>query len=113
MIKIYHNPKCSKSRAGLKYLEDKGIKPEVVEYMKNPLTTRELKDILAALNMKPLDLIRKKEDLFVKEYKGKSLTDDEWLKIMADNPRLIERPVVVNGSKAVIARPAEKIEDIL
>lgn len=113
MIKIYHNPKCSKSRAGLKYLEEKGIKPVVTEYMKNPLTAGELKEILAALKMKPFDLIRKKEDLFVKEYKGKSLTDDEWLKIMADNPRLIERPVVVNGNKAVIARPAEKIEDIL
>jgi arsenate reductase len=113
MIKIYHNPKCSKSRSGLKYLLDKGITPEIVEYMKNPPAFEELKKIMKMLGIKPLDVIRKKEDLFVKEYKNKSLTDDEWLKIMADNPRLIERPVVINGNKAVIARPAEKIDEIL
>ena len=113
MIKIYHNPKCSKSRAGLKYLQDKGIDAEVIDYIKNPIPVGELKDITKKLNIKPLDLIRKKEDIFVKEYKNKSLTDDEWLDVMVSNPRLIERPVVVNGNKAVIARPTEKIEEIL
>lgn len=113
MIKIYHNPKCSKSRAGLKYLEDKGISAEVIDYIKSPISVKELKEIIKKLGIKPLDLIRKKEDIFVKEYKNKSLTDDEWLNVMAENPRLIERPVVINGNKAVIARPTEKIEEIL
>jgi arsenate reductase len=113
MIKIYHNPKCSKSRAGLKYLMDNGIEVEVIDYIKNPISVRELKDITKKLNIKPLDLIRKKEEVFVKEYKNKSLTDDEWLIVMTENPRLIERPVVINGNKAVVARPTEKIEEIL
>ncbi len=113
MIRIYHNPKCAKSREGLKWLEASGLEYEVINYISAPFSHEELKSLIEMLAVSPLELIRKKEDLYLKEYKGKSLSDDEWIGIMASNPRLIERPIVVNGGRAVIARPPEKIKDIL
>ncbi|TAJ13293.1 arsenate reductase (glutaredoxin) [Marinilabiliaceae bacterium JC017] len=113
MIKILHNPRCSKSRAGLKLLEEKGIQPEIVKYLDQPLSTQELKEILAMMGKRPTDILRTNEDLYKKAYKGKELTDDEWIEVMVANPRLIERPIVINGNKAVLGRPAENIETIL
>ena len=113
MIKIYHNSRCSKSRAGLQYLQNKNTDIEIVEYLKQPLTVGELSEIVNKLGIKPIELIRKNEDYYKKELKGKELTDEEWIKIMAENPRLIERPIIVSGDKAVIGRPTEKIDEIV
>ena len=110
MIKIYHNPRCKKSRAGLKYLKDKSVEFEMVEYLKNPLTEDELKDILVKMNIKPLDMIRTQEDIYRKQFKGKNFTDEEWVKIMIENPKLIKRPIVIKEYKAVWADPPENMD---
>ncbi|MEN9443336.1 MAG: hypothetical protein RIS47_226 [Bacteroidota bacterium] len=112
-FKIYHNNRCSKSRAGLQYLEEKGINPEVVEYMNEPLTAEELTTVLEKLGMTPLELIRKDETIYKEMYKGHSFSDADWITIMLENPRLIERPIIVKGDKAVVARPTEKIDELL
>lgn len=111
-MKIYHNPRCSKSRAGLKLIQEAGKDVEIIEYLKTPPTEQELKKILHMLGMNPLNLIRKNEAIFKDHFKGKELSDDEWIRIMAENPKLIERPIVVEGNKAVLGRPTEKIEDL-
>jgi len=110
MIKIYHNPKCKKSRAGLAYLSQKGTPFEVVEYIKNPLTEKELKDILIKMNVKPQEIIRTQEEIYKKQFKGRQFTDDEWVRILVENPRLIKRPIVVKNYKAVWADPPENMD---
>jgi len=110
MIKIYHNPRCKKSRAGLKYLEAKDADFEVVEYLKHPVSEDEFKDILMKLNLKPQEMIRTQEDIYKKQFKGKNFTDEEWIKIMVENPKLIKRPIVVKDYKAVWADPPENME---
>jgi len=111
-MKIYHNPRCSKSRAGLKLIQETNKDVEIIEYLKTPPTEAELKELLHMLKMGPLDLIRKNETIFKEQFKGKELSDDEWIKIMVANPKLIERPIVVEGNKAVLGRPTEKIEEL-
>ncbi len=113
MIQIYHNPRCSKSRSGLKYLEEKGIQPEVIQYLDTPLSSKDLTQILQKLNMRPLEIIRKGEAIFKEEFKGKDLSDEQWIEAMVQHPRLIERPIIINGNRAVIARPTEAIDEIL
>ena len=113
MLTIYHNPKCKKSREGLKYLQTKGIVLEVVNYINNGISEQELKDIIKKLNLRPSDIVRKQEDLYRKELKGKNFTDIEWMKILVENPRLIQRPIVVAKYKAVIAQPPDKVEELL
>jgi arsenate reductase len=113
MITIYHNPRCSKSRESLELLELEGKPFTTVKYLNEPLTKEELTDIINKLNIKPIDLVRKKEDIWIQNYKGKDLTDGKVIDIMLEYPNLIERPIVVNGNKAVIARPADRIKEIL
>ncbi len=113
MIKIYHNNRCSKSRCGLEFLENSGKEFEVVKYLDNTPTENELKDILKKLNYTPIDLVRKGEKIWKENYKGKKLTDTEIIKAMVENPKLIERPIIINGDKAVIARPLENIAKII
>lgn len=113
MIQIFHNPRCSKSRLGLSYLGEKGIQPEVIEYLTTPPSAEELSGILKKLGMRPLDLIRKGEAIFKEEFKGKDLSDSEWIDAMVKYPKLIERPIIINGDKAVIARPTEAIDEVL
>ncbi|MGB0778358.1 MAG: arsenate reductase (glutaredoxin) [Flavobacteriaceae bacterium] len=113
MIKIYHNPRCTKSRQGLAYLEAKSIQPEIIKYLDRGLTTEELKDILLKLNYSPLELIRKNEAIWKSDYKGKELSDQQIIQSMVDHPKLMERPIIINGNKAVVGRPTEKIEEIL
>ena len=110
---IYHNNRCSKSRQACSLIEDKGINAKVVEYIKNPLSQKEIKDLLKKLNMKAEELVRKNEELYKTNYKGKTISETEWIKILAENPILIERPIVVYGDKAVIARPAENIFNLI
>jgi arsenate reductase (glutaredoxin) len=110
---IYHNNRCSKSRNACSIAEQKGIKAEIIEYLKTPLTQAKIKELLQKLGIKAQELVRKGEELYKEKYKGKSLSESEWIKVLAENPILIERPIVVNGEKAVIARPPEKILDII
>lgn len=113
MIKIYHNARCSKSREGLCYLQEKGKEVTVINYLDEKLTFNALKDIIAILNIKPLDLVRVKEIIWKELYKDKVLTDDEIIQAMVDHPKLIERPIVINGDKGVVARPTSLIETII
>ena len=113
MIKIYHNNRCRKSREGLALLEESGKDFEVVNYLENIPSTRELQKLIKLIGISPLDLVRKNEAIWKETYKGKSLTDEEVIAAMILNPKLIERPIVVNGDKAVIGRPKELISDIL
>ena len=109
-----HNPRCSKSRQGLEYLKDKkGITPMIVKYLDTHLNVEEISQILKKLGMKPIELIRKNEDYYKKEIKGKEYSDEELIHAMAENPKLIERPIIINGDKAVVGRPVEKIDEVL
>ncbi len=103
-LTIYHNPRCGKSRAALKELEAKGEDLHVVEYLKDTLSVDALKLICSQLAIRPEALIRKGEELYKSTYKNQSLTDAEWFKVLSVNPILIERPIVVKGDRAVIAR---------
>jgi arsenate reductase (glutaredoxin) len=110
MYTVYHNPRCRKSRAGLEYVKSKSGDVEVIEYLKNPLTENELNTLLAKLNKKPQEMIRTQEAIYRSDFKGKNFTDAEWIKIMIENPRLIKRPIVVRGNKAVWGDPPEEID---
>ena len=113
MIKIYHNNRCSKSRCGLEIIEKSGKEFEVVKYLDEVPTEKELKSIIKLLNIKPIDLVRKNEDIWKSKYKGKNLSDKQVIKAMVANPKLIERPIVINGNKAVVGRPPETILEII
>ncbi len=109
---IYHNPRCSKSRAGLDYLKSKTTEFEVVDYLKINLTEKKLRELILKLNMAPSSLVRTTEDYYKKELKGKNFTDDEWIIILLENPKLIQRPIVESRYKAIIARPPAKIDEL-
>ena len=113
MIKIYHNPKCRKSREGLKFLQNKGIDFEIVDYLKKGISIEEIREIILKLHISPKDLVRKNEVLFKKELKNLDLMDDEWIKVISENPVLLRRPVVLAKYKGVIGDPAEEILKIL
>lgn len=112
MTTIYHNPRCSKSRQTLALLEERGIKPEVIEYLDAPPNAGELKKILAMLGIGPRDLLRKKEarDAGLAD---PDMDDDALIEAMVANPSVIERPIVVNNGKAAVGRPPESVLDIL
>lgn len=112
-MKIYHNPRCGKSRQTLQLIEEAGIQPEIIHYVKEPVTVEELKAVLKKLGMKPQELLRKKEAIFKEKFKGKELSDDEWIAAMIEYPKLMERPIVVKGDKAVLGRPPENVEALL
>ncbi|MBJ6368832.1 arsenate reductase (glutaredoxin) [Snuella sedimenti] len=113
MIKIFHNNRCSKSRNGLQILEQSGKPFEIVKYIEDTPSMDELKNIINLLNIAPIDLVRKNEAIWKTNFKGKQLSDDEIIKAMVENPKLIERPIVINGNEAVIGRPPELIKNIL
>lgn len=113
MIKIYHNPKCSKSRCAFDALKASEKQYEVVDYMKNPLTGSELKTIIAKLGVEPIALVRVKEAVWKEKFKDKILTDEQIIQAMLEYPQLIERPILIDEDKAVIARSPEKIAEIL
>ena len=106
---IYHNPNCTKSRATLVLLQQRGIEPKVIEYLKTPPTEVELKAIIGKLGIKAEQLVRKGEDVYKAQYAGKTLTDPQWIEAMVKDPVLIERPIVVSGTRAVIGRPPENV----
>lgn len=110
MLKILHNPRCSKSRQTLGIIKDKGIEVQIIEYLKKNPTKEEIQDILSKLDKKPQEIIRKGEAIFKENFKGKEFSDEEWLTILVENPKLIERPIVFDEKKAVIGRPPESVE---
>lgn len=112
-MEIFHNPRCSKSRQALSLLHEKGANPEIVLYLETPPSEEELKEILSKLNVRPEELVRKGETLYKENFKDQKFTDDEWIKILSENPKLIERPILINGDKAVIGRPPENVLEIL
>lgn len=113
MIKIYHNPRCSKSRQGVALLENSGKQFEIVKYLDNIPSKEELTAIIDKLEIKPIQLVRKNEAIWKENYKGKDLSDKEIINAMIQNPKLIERPIVINNTKAAIGRPLENIENII
>lgn len=112
MITIYHNPRCRKSREGLELLKQSDRDFEVREYLKEPLSEGEIEKLLKKLQITPVQLIRVNEDLWKKEYREKDLSDRELIRVMAEHPRLIERPIVEKEDRAVIGRPASNIEKL-
>ena len=113
MLTIYHNPKCSKSRATLELLRGRGIEPRIVEYLKSPPTAAELAAIVKKLGIRPEALVRKGEDIYKSRYAGRSLTEAEWIEALVRDPILIERPIVVAGGRAAIGRPPERVLELL
>jgi arsenate reductase len=113
MFTIYHNPQCKKSRAGLQFLQASGKEFNVVEYLKHPLTEKEMETLLIKLNKKPAELIRMQEAYFKQNLRGKHFEDHEWVKIILQNPKLLQRPIVESKYKAVVGDPVENIESLL
>lgn len=113
MIQIYHNPRCSKSRTCENFLSELKQPYEVIRYLDNPLSFSEIKSLLEKLAIPADELIRKSEKIWKENYKNLNLSQDETIQAMVDNPILIERPIIVNGNKAVIGRPLENIDKIL
>ena len=112
-LQIYHNPRCSKSRDSYKLLQDSGIAFETIEYLKQPPSKKELKSILSKLDITAEHLIRKTEAIFKEHYKGKELSEDEWIEAMILHPKLIERPIIIMGNKAVVGRPIDNVISLL
>ncbi|RUO73150.1 arsenate reductase (glutaredoxin) [Idiomarina ramblicola] len=112
-VTIYHNPRCSKSRQTLELLKDNNVEPEIVEYLKTPPNATELKDILGKLNLSADQLMRKKENIYKELGLAGTSNEDELITAMVNNPKLIERPIVIQGNKAAIGRPPEAVLDIL
>jgi arsenate reductase len=112
-MKIYHNPRCSKSRCALDWLQEKSFDFEVVDYLKNPLISAEIKSILTQLKMNAFDLLRKNETEYKEHIQGKNLKEDDIIELMSKYPKLIERPIVVWDGKAVVARPLERLTELL
>lgn len=112
-MKIYHYPRCSKSRQTLSILEEAGVEPEVIEYLKKTPSEEELKAITEMLGIAPSQLVRKSESVYKEQFKGADLDDAEWIRAMVRHPKLIQRPIVVKGDRAVIGRPPEKVRELL
>ncbi len=111
-MKIYHNPRCSKSRQTLALIEAQGTTPDIVLYLDTPPSKTELKKLIKMLGIKPQQLLRKGEAIFKEQFKGKTLSDEEWVEAMVAHPKLIERPIVVQDGKAVLGRPPENVLDL-
>ena len=113
MLKIYHNPRCMKSRQTLSLIQEAGAEVEIIEYLKEPPAAAELKEVSGKLGISAEQLLRKGEAIFKQEFKGQQHTDEEWIEIMLTHPKLIERPIVVKGDEAVIGRPPESVNQFL
>lgn len=110
---IYHNPRCTKSRQTLALLQERGVEPRIIEYLKEPPTKNELKALVAKLSLKPAQLVRQGEEIYKTRYAGKKLNDAQWIDAMVADPILIERPIVVSGQRAVVGRPPENVLQLL
>ncbi len=109
MLTIYHNPRCSKSRETLNIIKESGTEVEIVEYLNHVPTRSDLKDILSILKVSAAEIIRKGEPIYKELFKGKELTEDQWIEAMVAHPKLIERPIVVKGDRAILGRPPQNV----
>ena len=112
MIEIFHNNRCSKSRCALQYLEDSKIEFKIVHYLQDLPSVEELNILIKKLGLKPIDFVRKNESIYKEQFKNGSYSDEEWLQILHEFPILIERPIVIQGNKAIIARPPELVKSL-
>lgn len=113
MIQVFHNPRCTKSRECLAFLDELGKKYEIIKYLEVAPTVAELELIIQKLGIQPIDLVRKKEKIWIEKYKNHQLSSDEIVAILIQNPILIERPIIINGNKAIIGRPKEVVATII
>jgi len=113
MLTLYHNPRCSKSRQTLKIIEESGSEVETINYLNDPLSEEELKDLVVKLGLPVEYLVRKGEKIYKEKYKGREIAEEEWFKILAENPILMERPIVVKDDIAILGRPPENVEKLL
>ncbi len=112
-LKIYHNPRCRKSREALQHLEETKQSFDIVNYIEQTLTKKDIEQLLKELDYQPGELIRKNEAIWKTEYKGKELSTDQLITALSEHPKLIERPIISNGKQAVVARPLEKLINFL
>ncbi len=110
MIEVYHNPRCGKSRNCLAFLENVNQEYKIIKYLEEVPSKEQLISLLEKLNIKPIELIRQKEKIWIEQFKNQNLTDEAVIQAMIENPILIERPIIIKGNKAIIAREADKIE---
>lgn len=113
MIQIYHNPRCGKSRTCLAFMDQKNQKYEIIPYLTETPTFDDLKVLLGKLDLKPIQLVRIKEKIWIENYKGKTMSNDEIIQSMVDNPILIERPIVIKDGKAIIGRDLDNVASFL
>lgn len=111
-MRIYHNPRCSKSREALELIKTKTKNLEIIEYTKKELSAKEITSILSQLKLTPIDLIRKNEPIWKEQFKGKKLSNNDLITIMTTYPKLIQRPIIITKNKAIIGRPIEKVESL-
>ena len=112
-VTIYHNPRCRKSREALSFLEEKSCKVKVVEYLKDLLSIDELSALLNDLNIRPIELVRKNESIWKEQFKDRNLSDTEIIEAMAQNPKLIERPIIKSKKGTVVGRPLERVQEVI
>ncbi|WP_294236993.1 ArsC/Spx/MgsR family protein [uncultured Chryseobacterium sp.] len=110
VVKVLHNGNCSKSNAVLEYLDENGVPFEIINILEDPLTELEIRTVLKKLNQSVFHIIRKNEKLYVEKFAGKNLSEEEWIKILAENPSLIQRPIIIKGSVAMLGRPVENVK---
>ena len=112
-MKIYHNPRCRKSREGIQYLNDRGVEFEIIEYLKDKLSKETIQILLNKLNITALELVRKNEKIWKENFKDKNLSEKELIEVLHKEPKLIERPIIEAEFKAVIGRPKENIDKLI
>lgn len=110
LVKVLHNGNCSKSNAVLEYLDENGVPFEIINIVEEPLTVQEIKTVLKKLNQNVFHIIRKNEKLYFEKYAGKDLSEEEWIKVLSENPSLIQRPILIKGSVAMLGRPVENVK---
>ncbi|WP_264521599.1 ArsC/Spx/MgsR family protein [Flavobacterium sp. N1994] len=113
MLQILHNPRCGKSRNCLVFLKNSNKQFEIIDYLKNPLTINEIEVLLKKLNLKTIAIVRQKETIWIENYKDKSMSDSDIIIALAKHPILIERPIVIDGDKAIIGREIDKLESFI
>lgn len=113
MLQILHNPRCGKSRDCLIFVTENKTPFEIINYLENPLSVDELKTLIKKLKIKPIELVRQKEDIWIEKYSDRKLTNAQIIKALAKHPILMQRPIVIDGDKAIIGREIDKLEGFL
>ncbi|SMP11589.1 ArsC/Spx/MgsR family protein [Chryseobacterium profundimaris] len=110
IVKVLHNGNCSKSNAVLEYLDENGVPFEIINIVEEPLSVQEIKAVLKKLNQSVFHIIRKNEKVYLEKYAGKNLSEEEWIQVLSENPSLIQRPILIKGSVAMLGRPVENVK---